>query len=100
VDRASGVQRFFKITLPLLKPILIVAFLFRIIDALRIFDIIFVLTGGGPGGTTLSLSLFGYRYLASGDFGYGSAVSMVLFMMAFGLAMSLIRLGRMGQVIE
>ena len=57
-------------------------------------------TGGGPGGATLSLSVFGYRYLASGDFGYGSALSMVLFMMAFGLAVCLIRLGRMGQVIE
>ena len=99
VDRASGVQQFFRITLPLLKPILIVACLFRAIDALRIFDIIFVLTGGGPGGATLSLSLFGYRYFASGDFGYASAVSMVLFMMAFGLAMCLVRLGRKGQVI-
>ena len=38
-------------------------------------NIIFVLTGGGPGASTLSLSLLGYRYFSSGDFGYGSAVS-------------------------
>jgi multiple sugar transport system permease protein len=100
VDRATFVQQFFKITLPLLKPVLLVTFLFRIIDALRIFDIIFVLTGGGPGGATLSLSLFGYRFFLSGDFGYGSAVSVVLFIMAFALAMGLVRLGRMGQVVE
>jgi multiple sugar transport system permease protein len=100
VDRATIVQQFFKITLPLLKPVLIVTFLFRTIDALRIFDIIFVLTGGGPGGATLSLSLFGYRFFSSGDFGYGSSVSVILFIMAFVLAMGLIRLGRMGQVIE
>jgi multiple sugar transport system permease protein len=100
VDRATFVQQFFNITVPLLKPVLIVTFLFRTIDALRIFDIIFVLTGGGPGGATMSLSLFGYRFFSSGDFGYGSAVSVILFMMAFALAMCLIRLGRMGQVIE
>jgi len=100
VDRATVIQQFFKITLPLLKPVLIVTFLFRIIDAIRIFDIIFVLTGGGPGGATLSLSLFGYRFFSSGDFGYGSTVSVLLFIMAFVLAMSLIRLGRMGQVIQ
>jgi multiple sugar transport system permease protein len=100
VDRASFVQQFFKITLPLLKPVLIVTFLFRTIDALRIFDIIFVLTGGGPGGATLSLSMFGYRFFSSGDFGYGSAVSVVLFIITFFLAMGMIRLGRMGQVIE
>jgi multiple sugar transport system permease protein len=100
VDRATVVQQFFRITLPLLKPVLIITFLFRIIDALRVFDIIFVLTGGGPGGATLSLSLFGYRFFSGGDFGYGSAVSVVLFIMAFALAMLLARLGRMGQVIE
>jgi multiple sugar transport system permease protein len=100
VDRASALQQFFKITLPLLKPVLIVTVLFRTIDALRIFDVIFVLTGGGPGGATLSLSLFGYRFFSSGDFGYGSAVSVILFIMAFVLAMGLVRLGRMGQVIE
>ena len=100
VDRATIVQQFFKITLPLLKPVLVVTFLFRTIDALRIFDIIFVLTGGGPGGATLSLSLFGYRFFSSGDFGYGSTVSVILFIMAFVLAMGLIRLGRMGQVIQ
>jgi len=93
VDRANFVQRFFKITLPLLKPVLIVVLLFRTIEALRVFDLIFVLTGGGPGGATTSVSLFGYDYYSAGDFGYGSAASVILFFIALGLSLGLIRLG-------
>lgn len=83
VDRANFLQIFFKITLPLLKPVVVVALLFRTIDALRIFDLIYVLTCGGPGGATNSLSLYAYKYFLNGDFGYGSSVSMVLFVIAF-----------------
>ena len=59
------------VALPLLKPVLIVTLLFRTVDALRVFDVIFVLTGGGPGGSTNAMSLFAYTYYAAGDFGYG-----------------------------
>jgi multiple sugar transport system permease protein len=93
VDRATLVQRFFRITLPLLKPVLIVTFLFRTIQALQIFDYIYVLTGGGPGGSTTSIPLFAYNYFASGDFGYGSASSVILFLMAFGLSITYLGLG-------
>lgn len=93
VDRAGFVRRFFAVTLPLLKPVLIVVLLFRTIEALRVFDLIFVLTGGGPGGSTTSISLFGYNYFSAGDFGYGSAASVILFGMAFGLSLGLIKLG-------
>ncbi len=89
VDRATLIQRFTRITLPLLRPVLIVTLLFRTIDALRVFDVIYVLTGGGPGGTTTSLSLFGYHYFSTGDFGYGSAASVILFLMAFALSIIL-----------
>jgi trehalose/maltose transport system permease protein len=94
VDRAGAWTRFFRITLPLLRPVLLVALLFRTIDALRIFDLVFVLTGGGPGGSTTSLSLYGYGYFADGDFGYGSAVSVVLFAVAFGLSLLYVKAGR------
>ena len=93
VDRATFIQRFSRITLPLLKPVLIVTLLFRTIDALRVFDMIYVLTGGGPGGTTTSLSLFGYHYFSAGDFGYGSAVSVILFLLAFVLSVIYVKLG-------
>jgi multiple sugar transport system permease protein len=97
VDRATFVQRFFRITLPLLRPVLVVTVLFRGVEALRIFDLIFVLTGGGPGGSTLSLSLLGYRYFSSGDFGYGAAVSVVLFVLALSLSVAYVRLGGFGK---
>ena len=94
IDRAGFVRRFTRITLPLLSPVLVVALLFRTIDALRVFDLVFVLTGGGPGGSTTSLSLYGYTYFLGGDFGYGSAISVVLFLIAFGLSVLYVRVGR------
>ena len=94
IDRANLLQIFFKVTLPLIKPVIIVTLLFRTIDGLRVFDMIYVLTGGGPGGETTSISHYAYKYFLSGDFGYGSAVSMVLFVVAFLLSLSYVKLGR------
>lgn len=96
VDGANFFQRFWRIVLPLLKPVLIVALLFRTIDALRIFDLIYVLTHGGPGGATTSLSVYGYKYFLLGDWGYGSAVSVILFVIAFCLSIAYVKLGRWG----
>lgn len=94
IDRTGFVQRFFKITLPLLRPVLAITVVLRVIDALRIFDLIFVLTGGGPGGATTSVSLFSYDYFSGGDFGYGSAASVILFVFAFGLTVLVLKTGR------
>lgn len=99
IDGAHFGQRFTRITLPLLKPVFIVAMLFRTIDTLRIFDLVFVLTHGGPGGTTTSLSMYSYNYFATGDFGYGSAVSVALFAVAFTLAIVYVKLGRFAQEV-
>jgi len=98
VDGANFLQRFYKVTMPLLKPVLIVALLFRTIDALRIFDLVYVLTHGGPGGVTTSLSLYSYKYFLAGDFGYGSAVSVMLFVIAFTLSLIYIKLGRFAEL--
>lgn len=100
IDRANLLQRFLHVTLPMVRPVLVVALLFRTIEALRVFDVIYVLTGGGPGGSTASLSLYAYDYMASGDFGYGSAVSVVLFVVAFVLALLYVRLGRFREVLR
>ncbi len=99
VDRAGVIRRFFSITLPLLKPTLLVVLLFRTIDALRIFDLVYVLTAGGPGGATTSLSLYGYRLLLAGDFGYSSAVSVALFLVALGLSIVYTRAARFSEAI-
>lgn len=96
IDGSTAVQRFFNVTLPLLRPVIVVALLFRTIDAIRIFDLIYVLTGGGPGGSTTSVSMYAFNYYLSGDFGYGSAVSVVLFLLAGGLAVAYLKLGRFG----
>lgn len=100
VDGTTFYQRFFKITIPLLKPVLVVALLFRTIDAVRIFDLVYVLTGGGPGGSTSSLSLYAYKFFLAGDFGYGSAVSVIIFVIASGLSIAYIKLGRFREVVK
>jgi multiple sugar transport system permease protein len=100
IDGTTFFQRFFRITLPLLRPVLVVALLFRTIDAIRIFDLVYVLTGGGPGGSTTSISLYAYNYYLSGDFGYGSAVSVIVFLIAAVLAILYIRIGKFAEVVK
>jgi len=100
VDGAHFLQRFYYVTLPLLRPVIVVGLLFRTIDAIRIFDMIYVLTGGGPGGATTSLSLYSFQYYVSGDFGYGSAISLIVFLLAGLLAVGYIRIGRFTEVLQ
>lgn len=81
VDGAGAWQRFWKITLPLLMPVMLITVLFRTLDTFRIFDVVYVLTGGGPANTTETLSLYAYKlYFQTLDFGFGSAVSVVIFL--------------------
>ncbi|MEH2241519.1 carbohydrate ABC transporter permease [Nostoc sp.] len=81
VDGANPWQSFRNITLPLLLPQILIAVLFRFAQAFGIFDLIAVMTGGGPGGATEVVSLYIYstvmRYL---DFGYGAALVVVTFL--------------------
>ena len=78
VDGANAVQRFFRITLPLMKPAILVALLFRTLDAFRVFDTIFVMTRGSQ--DTESVSILGYNQLISRlNLGLGSAVSVLIF---------------------
>lgn len=80
VDGASGWRSFAWITWPLVRPILLVTLLFRTLDALRAFDIMFVLTGGGPAGSTESLTVYAYRALFQTlQVGFGSAIGAVVF---------------------
>jgi len=87
VDGAAGLQAFARITWPLVRPILLVALLFRTLDALRAFDIMFVLTGGGPAGTTESLTVYAYRALFQTlQIGFGSAIGVVVFALVMAVA--------------
>jgi len=82
IDGATPWQSFRQITLPLLLPQILIALLFRFAQAFGIFDLIAVMTGGGPGGATEVVSLYIYatvmRYL---DFGYGAALVVVTFLL-------------------
>ncbi len=84
IDGASSLQLFRYITLPLLKPMIVVALLLRSIDALRIFDTVYVLTKGGPGNITELLSLHVYRvgFEHTGWIGRSSAVAIALLILA------------------
>lgn len=80
VDGASSWQQFRHVTLPLLRPAILVGLLFRTLDSFRVFDLVYVLTFGGPGNRTEVLSLYAYKvFFRSLDFGYGSAVTVALF---------------------
>ncbi len=78
VDGATAWQRFRRVTLPLMKPAILVALLFRTLDAFRVFDNIFVLTAGGH--NTGSVSILGYDNLFTAlNLGIGSAISILIF---------------------
>jgi multiple sugar transport system permease protein len=80
VDGAGPAIAFRRITLPLLAPVLLVTALFRTLDALRAFDVMYVLTGGGPAATTETLTLYAYRNLFQTlQMGFGSAIATAVF---------------------
>jgi multiple sugar transport system permease protein len=87
VDGASGRATFRYVTLPLLAPVLLVTLLFRTLDALRAFDLMFVLTGGGPAGLTETLTVYAYRSLFQTlRLGFGSAIGVVVFALVMAVA--------------
>jgi multiple sugar transport system permease protein len=96
VDGARPARAFFSVTLPLLRPAILLALLFRSLDAFRVFDAIYVLTEGGPANATETLSIYAYKTLMrSGDFGYGSTLSVATFACVLALGLLWLRvLGR------
>lgn len=93
VDGIHPVRVFFRVTLPLIKPALLVAVIFRCLDALRIFDLIYVLTSGSR--STMSMSIYARQQLVDfQDVGYGSAASTLLFMIIALATVLLLTLGK------
>jgi len=98
IDGATGWRAFRRVTLPLLKPALVVALIFRTLQALLVFDVVFIMTGGGPGTSTETLSFFNFfTFIDSTDFGYGGAISVVLVLLALIVAGGYVRLFRTDQ---
>ncbi len=90
VDGANAVQRFFRITLPLMKPAILVALLFRTLDAFRVFDTIYIMTAGAQ--DTESVSILGFNQLISRlNLGLGSAVSVLIFICVLAIAFVYVR---------
>ena len=88
VDGASLWKRFRYITLPLLKPSILVVIVIRTLTSLRVFDIVFIMTGGGPGTSSETLAFYGYRTaFQSYNIGFSSAINMLTFGIAIGFTL-------------
>ncbi|MBF8223085.1 carbohydrate ABC transporter permease [Halomonas sp. 328] len=93
VDGIHPVKVFFKVTLPLITPALMVAVIFRLLDALRVFDVIYVLTSNST--STMSMSIYARQQLVEfQDVGYGSAASTLLFLIIALATIAYLYLGR------
>ncbi len=99
VDGATAFQRFRRITLPLIFPAMIVALIFRVMDALRVFDLIYVLTSNSE--ATISISGYAREQMVSyQEMGVGSAASVLVFMMVAGVAAVFLYIGRTAEPRE
>jgi ABC-type sugar transport system permease subunit len=95
VDGYGPMGAFFHITLPLLRPVIVVVLVLRTIEAFKVFDIIYVMTGGGPANGTQSIAFFTYQRAFSDEFfGYGSALAYLIVIFIMALAVLYIRLLR------
>jgi len=100
VDGAGPVRKFFEITLPLLRPTIAVALIFRTITALQTFDIPYMMTGGGPGTSTATLAMYIHQNTVSFlDLGYGSALAVVMFIISMAVTALYLRMIRGGEGI-
>ena len=87
VDGASAWRQFWDLTVPFLKPVIAIALILRIMDALRLFDLVFILTVGGPAGATETLSLYVFKVAFTFvDIGYAAAISLVILFVTVGFS--------------
>ncbi len=88
IDGCNRIQSFFRITLPLVRPVLMVAMLLRALDAFRVFDLVFIMTQGGPANSTEVLSSYTYKVLFNTtNFGYGSTLAVSMFLTVLVMAL-------------
>jgi len=93
VDGASEMQILRYVTLPMVMPIILTAVILRLIDALKTFDIIFAMTGGGPGYASETLNIMGYKYsFEYFRMGQSSVILVVLFLIVFGCSIGIMKL--------
>ena len=97
IDGAGEVRVLFSITLPLLRPVILTAAMFRLIDCIKTFDTIMIITAGGPGYSSEILNLYAFNQsLSFLNFGYGSALLVWLTLLVFGVSILLMIARRKG----
>ena len=95
VDGASRLQIFYYVTLPFIAPILLVSAMFRLIDSVKAFPLIFLLTGGGPGSLTEVTNYYAYLLaFDTNEIGYSSAVTVVMLLLVAAVSLGLVWMGR------
>ncbi len=100
IDGAGSWQVFRRLTLPLLRPALMVALIFRTLSSFLIFDVVYAMTGGGPGTSTSVLSYLNWQaFFVYSDYGYGGAISVALVVIALVIAAAYVRVFRSEQVL-
>jgi len=96
VDGARGWQLFWHITVPLLRQVIVTAIIFRLIDCFSTFDIIYVLTSGGPGIATQTLVMYSFvQSFRWFHFGYASALAVIMLAILSAISLVLVRVGRL-----
>ena len=99
MDGASAWRSFWRITFPLLAPSIAVVLILRTIEAFKVFDIIYVMTGGGPASGTQTVAFYTYLQAFSNQlFGYGAALAYLIVLAVFAMAMLYLRILRQGQM--
>jgi ABC-type sugar transport system permease subunit len=99
IDGATRWQAFWRITMPLLAPSIAVVLILRTIEAFKVFDIIYVMTGGGPASGTQTVAFYTYLQAFSNQlFGYGAALAYLIVLAVLALAMIYLRILRQGQM--
>jgi ABC-type sugar transport system permease subunit len=99
VDGASGLQAFRRIVLPLIMPVVLIVLVLRTMEAFKVFDIIWIMTGGGPANATQTVAIYAYQTAYQGyDFGRGAALGYIIALVIMVLAAVYLRLlGRTGR---
>jgi len=101
IDGGGGLRLFRHITMPLLRPIILIVIVFETMTAILVFDLIYVLTGGGPGDSTAMISWFAYSEIFKAlNLGHGIALSIIIAMMTLVLIILYLRLLRMEETIS
>lgn len=98
IDGANGFQKFKNVTFPLIRPSFNINLLICLIWGIRVFDIVFALTGGGPGRASEVLNTIVFESLGNGFYGYGAAVNLIIVILIIGISLPLLKFLKEGEI--